>query len=57
MKTHSELAQSDSLKVEINPDTLVRLLRNRQMVAGELKCLDPESRQLLRALCLESIIG
>ena len=43
-------------KVEIDAITLARLLAKGQMHACELKCLDDESKQLVRRLCLDTCL-
>jgi len=43
-------------RFEIDGDTLARLLASRQMHACELRCLDDQSKQLLRKLCLETCL-
>jgi len=40
-------------KVEIDAITLARLLAKGEMHACELKCLDDQSKQLVRRLCLD----
>jgi hypothetical protein len=46
----------NSARIEIDSDTLARLLANRQMHACELKCLDPQSKKLVRKLCLDTCL-
>lgn len=43
-------------KVEIDALTLARLLAKGQMHACELKCLDDQSKQLVRRLCLDTCL-
>jgi hypothetical protein len=43
-------------KVEIDAITLTRLLAKGQMHACELKCLDDQSKQLVRRLCLDTCL-
>lgn len=43
-------------KVEIDAITLARLLAQGQMHACELKCLDDQSKQLVRKLCLDTCL-
>jgi hypothetical protein len=45
-----------SARIEIDGDTLARLLANRQMHVCELKCLDSQSKKLVRKLCLETCL-
>jgi hypothetical protein len=45
-----------SARIEIDCDTLARLLANRQMQVCELKCLDPQSKNLIRKLCLDTCL-
>ena len=46
-----------SARVEIDCETLARLLTQRQMQVCELRCLDPESKELLRRLCLDTCMA
>lgn len=46
-----------SARVEIDCRTLARLLSQRQMKVCELRCLDPESKELLRRLCLDTCMA
>ncbi len=48
-------AQS-SARIEIDRDTLARLLASGQMHVCELKCLDPQSKHLVRKLCLDTCL-
>ena len=50
-KNHSTRA-----RIEIDGDTLARLLAQRQMQGCELKCLDDQSKQLVRQLCLDTCL-
>lgn len=43
---------SPSARVEIDCETLLRLLSRRQMQLCELRCLDAASKELLRRLAL-----
>jgi hypothetical protein len=43
-------------KVEIDAATLARLLAKGEMHACELKCLDDQSKQLVRRLCLDTCL-
>jgi hypothetical protein len=43
-------------KIEIDSATLARLLATRQMHVCELKCLDGQSKQLVRRLCLDTCL-
>jgi hypothetical protein len=45
-----------SARIEIDCDTLARLLANRQMHVCELKCLDAQSKHLVRKLCLDTCL-
>jgi hypothetical protein len=45
-------APGSSARVEIDCETLMRLLAKRQMHLCELRCLDAESKQVLRRLGL-----
>jgi hypothetical protein len=45
-----------SARIEIDGDTLARLLANRQMHVCEVKCLDAQSKHLLRKLCLDTCL-
>lgn len=42
------------IRVELDVDTLFRLLSDRQLTAAELRCLDCESKHCVRKLCLMS---
>jgi hypothetical protein len=43
-----------SIRLEIDGPTLARLLSHRQMQVCELRCLDSESKELVRQLCLDN---
>jgi len=43
-----------SIRVEIDGPTLARLLSHRQMQVCELRCLDPQSKEAVRQLCLDN---
>lgn len=45
---------SETARVEIDIHTLQRLLRDNQVVASEVKCLDAGSKKLLWKLCLNA---
>ena len=47
---------SPSARVEIDGRTLARLLQRGQMKACELRCLDDQSKQLVRKLCLDTCL-
>jgi len=47
---------SNCVRVEIDSNTLARLLRQGQMKACELRCLDGQSKQLVRKLCLDTCL-
>ena len=55
MKKPATTPLAKNVRIELDPETLVRLLRNRQVAAIEMRCLDQESREALRMLCLDSI--
>ncbi|MBP81387.1 MAG: hypothetical protein CL395_05375 [Acidiferrobacteraceae bacterium] len=40
------------IKVEIAPEKLLELIRNRVLSASDLRCLDYKSKNALRELCL-----
>ncbi|HWK54584.1 MAG TPA: hypothetical protein VNR18_09450 [Hyphomicrobiales bacterium] len=42
------------LRLEIDGPTLARLLSQRQMQVSELRCLDAQSKELVRQLCLDN---
>lgn len=42
------------LRLEIDGPTLARLLAQRQMQVSELRCLDAQSKELVRQLCLDN---
>lgn len=44
--------ESGRARLEIDVQTLHRLLQNNQMCVSELRCLDKHSKLLLRKLCL-----
>jgi hypothetical protein len=44
----------NSARVEIDSETLVKLLSAGTLRACELHCLDTSSKQLLQKLCLDS---
>lgn len=50
MQTH----EHDTARVEIDCATLARLLASRQMQLCELRCLDADSKALLRRLILDN---
>ena len=41
-----------TLQVEIDAAKLLELLRDHQLCASDLRCLDPESKRCLWGLCL-----
>lgn len=45
---------SETARVEIDIQTLQRLLRNNQVAASEVKCLDAGSKKVLWKLCLNA---
>ena len=45
-----------SVRVEVTEEIMVRLLTAGQVCAADLRCLDCESKQCLRRLCLESCV-
>jgi len=47
---------STSARVEIDSNTLARLLQQGQMKVCELRCLDDQSKQLVRRLCLDTCL-
>lgn len=44
----------ETLRVEIDADTLLRLMRSGELCAAELRCLDRDSHATLRRLCLQA---
>lgn len=47
----------ETARVEIDIKTLHRLLRNNQVAASEVKCLDAGSKKVLWKLCLNACRG
>lgn len=45
-----------SARIEIDSDTLARLLANRQVHVCEMRCLDLQSKHLVRKLCLDTCL-
>lgn len=45
---------SNSLRIEVAPRTLAKILRSRNIAAADIRCLDADSKQQLRKLCLQA---
>lgn len=50
-------AERGNLRVQLSASTLARLLSRKQIAALELQCLDPDSRDQLRRLCLNTCLS
>ena len=46
----------ETLRVEIDADTLLRLMRSGALCAAELRCLDRDSHAIVRGLCLQACL-
>jgi len=49
-----EMESKNKLRLEVKEETVLRLLKTGYVCAADLNCLDGESKQCLRLLCLKS---
>ncbi len=51
------ISKQTTLRIEIDPCTLAKILRSRNIAAADIRCLDTHSKQQLRRLCLQACTG
>lgn len=49
----SHISSDNLVRVELQPEQLLKLLSQRQIVASDLRCCDPQSRHIMKRLLLE----
>ena len=52
----TESFHQESVKIEVNLSTLKHLFENRQICAADLRCLDNQSKQHVKDLCLKTCL-
>ncbi|MEW5008399.1 MAG: hypothetical protein RPR28_11795 [Cycloclasticus sp.] len=49
--------KSQTLRFEIDADTLYGLFSQQQLCAADIRCLDRSSKNCLQAICLKSLLS
>ena len=52
----TESFHQESVKIEVDLSILKRLFENRQICAADLRCLDNQSKQHVKDLCLKTCL-